>query len=142
MQDFYVNLDLLAPDKDVIGGAACMWSDEYCEEQGCGAFGHGVRASAWWMHSAEYDDEFMQSFSRAVWPRAAVTGGTLWNFIPKYDSTQPPFRHRLVTHARRLEARGIVVCPVDTLLECHCLPAAGCTPYPTPTQAPRPSPTP
>ncbi len=64
-------------------------------------------------YDPEFDSEFGQSFAGLAWPRAAVAGGSLWNYEPTLDPTSTQFAALVTNHNNRLATRvgANVTCP-------------------------------
>jgi hypothetical protein len=63
-----------------------MWSDLYCAAPQCPQNGPW---SIW--YTPAFDAQFSASFAGLAWPRAAVAGGSVWNYVADLDPTSPQF---------------------------------------------------
>lgn len=93
------------------GGEAAMWSDEYCPSPLC-----AINGTYGWMSDPKYDTTYVESFGKQVFPNAAATGASLWNFLNDTALPGDVLASLLDKHNNRMIARGVVSCPVG----CHC----------------------
>jgi len=135
---FYVNpTEALSPDQqkqpDVVrllqGAEAAMWSDEYCAAPLC-----AIDGTYGWMSDVKYDDAYVLSFGRQVFPKAAATGAGLWNYLNETMLPGDELARRLDAHNGRLKDRGVVTCPIG----CNCDWGSSCgAPYANRSTAPK-----
>lgn len=102
------------------GGEVSMWTDNYCYDLQCGAFGPDqtppVGAQ---LYPPSMDGQFTASFMGMVWPKAAIAAGAFWNY---YEMTDEELQAKIEDVADRLKENEIDACPngceCDELTRC------------------------
>jgi hexosaminidase len=93
------------------GAEAAMWSDEYCPSPLC-----AISGTYGWMSDPKYDDVYIESFGKQVFPKTSATGAGLWNFLNETVLPGAELARRLDAHNARLVSREVVTCPSG----CNC----------------------
>jgi hexosaminidase len=126
----------------LLGGEACHWTDKYCYIFECLPTWHdppsgGGNNISGWMYPPTMDDVFSESLSGKVWPRAAASAGSYWNFNGSVFNDIEPL-YNFITGV--LIDRGVASCPAN----CTCTELERCgEPYPgAPPKPPHPPPSP
>lgn len=88
------------------GGETAMWGDLYCAPPACPDVGQFS-----WMYAPSADAQFSSSWLGMVWPRAAASGGSFWNYNASLASGTTDFTCAVEVHNARLQARGVDSCP-------------------------------
>lgn len=128
----------------LLGGEACHWTDRYCYIFECLPTWHdlpsgGGKNISGWMYPPTMDDVFAESLSGKIWPRAAASAGSYWNFPqPSIDFDDVEHLYNFATNV--LIDRGVDACPSN----CTCTELDRCgAPYPgAPPKPPPPPPHP
>ena len=106
----------------LLGGEISMWTDTYCYEDQCGAFGkgHPVPVGAP-LFPPDMDAEFAKSIGGMIWPRGYVGAAAFWSFNATEDPSSPGFVDGIWALNNKLEKRGQLVptnCTCDQLSSC------------------------
>lgn len=76
----------------LLGGETSMWTDDFCYEEQCGAFGPGHPAPAGApLFPAEQDAAFEEVVLSIVFPRAIIGAGAFYGFDPSINISSPDF---------------------------------------------------
>mmetsp|Transcript_50737 Transcript_50737/g.142042 ORF Transcript_50737/g.142042 Transcript_50737/m.142042 type:complete len:587 (+) Transcript_50737:48-1808(+) len=114
---------------NLLGGMSAMWTDRYCYKYQCGAAGeriakevssHGIPVASS-LFDRGSDDTFALSFGGMVWPRAAVTAASLWNYKAGVSQEELHVRVAWVSKLLR-DVGGVASCPSG----CHCDELSAC----------------
>jgi len=76
----------------LLGGESSMWTDDFCYEEQCGAFGpgHAPPLGSHFFPPAQ-DDAFEQVVMSIVFPRAIVGAGAFYGYDAALDLSSPEF---------------------------------------------------
>lgn len=94
----------------LLGGEASMWQDWYVPP----------REASCMFQSPQRDNDFANSTSSTIWPRAAVAAGSFWRYDPGLAASSSLFASVLAAVGRRLALRGVTTCPCTTATATHC----------------------
>jgi hexosaminidase len=110
--------DDVTADRKLLGGEVSMWTDNYCYTLQCGAFGPDqappVGAA---LYPPSMDTEFTSSFNGLVWPKAALVGGSFWNYYDMEDDEIAAVGDML---SELISSRGGDACPSEKQCEGGC----------------------
>ncbi len=96
------------------GGEVSMWTDDYCYELQCGAYGsNNEKPVGAQLYPPSMDKEFAQSFNGMVWPKAAIGAGAFWNFVEDARDNLEEYVEEI--NSVMIE-RGMDTCPSN----CNC----------------------
>jgi len=94
----------------LLGGETSMWNDMYVP----GARGkHGIVPPTCLFNNSR-DADFSNSTATTIWPRAAIAGGSFWNYDQALMGDSAVFEGVIEAVKLRLAARGVIVCPCAT----------------------------
>ena len=100
-----------------------MWTDTYCYQEQCGAFGEGhplpVGHS---LFDPAKDAEFGESLGGMIWPRGYVGAAAFWAYNATQDPSGKDFVEAVYALNDKLKARGSLVCPTN----CTCDQISAC----------------
>lgn len=104
----------VANSSALLGGEISMWTDTYCYEDQCGAFGpgHPVPVGAA-LFPPTRDAEFSHSIAGMMWPRGYVGAASFWSYNASEDPTSGSFVDSIWSLNDKLNARGSLVCPTN-----------------------------
>ena len=103
---------------------ACVvqWTDTYCFEKQCGAFGPGQVPVGHALFSPKRDSEFAKSLGGMIWPRGYVAAAAFWNFNSTTDPASDAFVSSIWKLNDYLVSKGGLVCPTN----CSCDQISAC----------------
>ena len=99
----------------LLGGETSMWQDFYVP---------GARTKEAGSASCLFDDsrdvDFANSTMSTIWPRAAIAGGSFWNYNNELNSKSDAFEKVVDKIKMRLMKRNVGVCPCATSNSAGC----------------------
>ncbi|KAK8805401.1 hypothetical protein WA158_002057 [Blastocystis sp. Blastoise] len=110
-----VTLELTEEQKELFGGEASMWTDNYCYALQCGAW-TGAKPVAWQLYDPQYDALFEESMISIMYPRAIAAAGSFWHYDSNLLVNSTEYKTLYSAANLRLQKRNIFTCPE----ECYC----------------------